>query len=53
MTTPQFLLSLDPPLPQGVPGRISANATLVFEVELRKMKLSREHEAEATATPPT
>ena len=31
---------------QGVQGRIPANSTLVFEVELRKFKLSKEREAE-------
>jgi hypothetical protein len=32
---------------QGVQGRIPANSTLVFEVELRKFKLSKEREVEA------
>lgn len=31
---------------QGVQGRIPANSTLVFEVELRKFKLSKERETE-------
>lgn len=36
---------------QGVPGRIPANATLVFEVEIKKVKFIKEKEQE-TATPP-
>ena len=36
---------------QGVKDRIPPGATLVFEVELRKLKLSKEREAEvATET---
>ena len=40
---------------QGVSGRIPPNACLVFEVEVKKIKLSREREAELpvpSATPP-
>ncbi len=38
---------------QGVPGKIPSNATLVFEVEIRKVKFSKEKEVEpASATPP-
>ena len=34
---------------QGVSGRIPSNATLVFEVEIKKIKLSKEREAEQEA----
>lgn len=40
---------------QGVSGRIPANACLVFEVELRKVKLGRDRDIEQpapVATPP-
>lgn len=38
---------------QGVPGRIPANATLVFEVEVKKVKFTKEKEPEVqSATPP-
>lgn len=44
-------LSISPPsflLPsQGVSGRIPGNAVLIFEVEVKKIKLSKEREAEA------
>ncbi len=36
---------------QGVSGKIPPNATLLFEVELRKLKLSRDREAEVSAPP--
>ena len=35
---------------QGAPGKIPSNATLVFEVEVRKIKFSKEREVEQTST---
>ena len=37
---------------QGVPGRIPANATLVFEVEVKKVKFTKEKETEVQSTTP-
>lgn len=38
---------------QGVPGKIPANATLVFEVDIRKVKFSKEKDQDiASTTPP-
>ena len=39
------------PHPQGIQGRIPPNATLIFEVEVKKVKFSKERE-EAQATVP-
>ena len=37
---------------QGVSGRIPGNSTLIFEVELRKVKFSKEREPETQPPPP-
>ncbi len=37
---------------QGVAGRIPANAVLIFEVEVRKVKFSKEREPEIQQPPP-
>ena len=38
---------------QGVPGKIPSNATLVFEIEARKVKFSKEREPDpVSSTPP-